>query len=397
MSLLVFKILKPSATFHGIDYNERKKTKGKAVLLYFNNFMHLQEGARTINRKEAKDFMDWWCESNTRIRNKQFHAILSCKGKSIPLKRLKDYGLEIMHKLGYKGNPILVYGHNDTQNHHIHIITPLIDADGKKVPHQFERKRANQILNEIMGTDYAKEVKNDIEQVMTYHAQTLAQYKMLFELRAYDTKADDGNLILYKYGTKQGEVSIQEIENIINQPFDNNSKQIAALIYKYKKQYAVKLEKENDGKYTTKKKTLQSGLTQFLHQRFGLQFIFFSAKGHEQPYGYTIIDHKNQVVYKGSDVMKMQVLLSSEPSTANEKNQYESLEEKHTNDDSSTEQKSGYSSPYFSNDHSFENFINKIESEVEKDVYKEERAKSVKKGVLFSCCFLTPKSGNKVI
>lgn len=380
MSLLVFKILKPSSTFHGIDYNERKKSKGKAALLFFNNFMHLQEGAKTINRKEAKDFMNWWSDSNKRTQNKQFHAILSCKGKSIPLKRLKDYGLEIMDKLGYQSNPILVYGHDDTQHYHIHIITTRIDGNGKKVPHQFERKRANQILNQIIGTDYSKEVKNDIDQVISFHAQTLAQYKILFELRGYDTKADNVNLNLFKYGTKQGELPLQEIENKINQPFGNNSEQIAALIYKYKKQYAVKLEKENDGKYTTKKKTWQSDLTRFLHQRFGLQFIFFSAKGHEQPYGYTIIDHTNKVVYKGSDVLKMQVLLNSESVPANEKNEIDSKLEKQTDNNSSTNEKSGYSSPYFSNDHSFESFINRIEHDVEKEVHNEEHSKKRKKG-----------------
>jgi len=379
MSLLVFKILKPSATFHGIDYNESKKTKGKAALLYFNNFMHLQEGAKTIDRKEAKDFMNWWSASNKRIQNKQFHAILSCKGRSISMKRLKDYGLEIMDKLGYQGNPILVYGHDDTQHHHIHIITTRINDNGKKVPHQFERKRANQILNEIIGTDYSKEVKNDIEQAMSYHAQTLAQYKILFELRGYDTKADNADLNLFKYGTKQGEISLQEIENKINQSFDNNSKQIAALIYKYKKQYSAKLEKEEAGKYTTKRKPLQSDLTRFLHQRFGLQFIFFSAKGHEQSYGYTIIDYKNEVVYKGSDVLKMQVLLS-ETSPSNKKNKYESIAEKQTDNDSSDEKRPEYPSPYFSNDHSFESFINRIEHDVEKDVHNEEHSKKRKKG-----------------
>ena len=380
MSLLVFKILKPSATFHGIDYNERKKTKGKAALLYFNNFMHLQEGSKTINCKEAKDFMEWWSGSNKRIQNKQFHAILSCKGKSIPLKRLKDYGLEIMGKLGYKGNPGVVYGHDDARHHHIHIITTRIDADGKKVPHHFEKKRANQILNVIMGTDYSKEVKNDIEQVMSYHAQTLAQYKMLFELRGYDTKKDEAQLNLFKYGTKQGELSLREIENRIHQPFDNNSKKIAALIYKYKKQYAVKLEKEDGVKYSTKKKTLQSDLTRFLHQTFGLQFIFFSAKGHEQPYGYAIIDHKNKAVYKGSDVLKMQTLLNSESMPINKKSEIDATIEKQTNNDSSTDQKSKHSSPDFSNDHSFETFINRIENEVEKDVHKEDHAKKRKKG-----------------
>lgn len=378
MSILVFKILKPSSTFHGIDYNERKKSKEKAALLYFNNFMHLQEGAKAISRKDAKGFMDWWCSSNTRIRNKQFHAILSCKGKSIELNRLKDYGLEIMNHLGYKDNPVLVYGHNDTQHNHIHIITPRIDADGKKISHHFEKKRANQILNDILDTDYSKEVKKDIDQVLSYHCSTLAQYKLLFEQKGYDTRSEGQNLHLYKYGTHQSALALQKINDCVNQPFNIKQKQISALLHKYKRQYSAKLYKEDSGKYTTKKKALQSDLTRFLQQKFGLEFIFFTGKSHQIPYGYVIIDHQHKAVYKGSELMPLQTLLTSTAPDID--NNHPDATRKSIKDQEAQNQQFPISSNKYVPGIPIESLINNIENDVERDVYKEEHSKKRKKG-----------------
>jgi len=380
MSLLVFKILKPSSTFHGIDYNERKKTKGKASLLYFNNFMHLQEAAKTINRKDAKEFMDWWCASNRRIRNKQFHAILSCKGKSIDLNRLKDYSLEIMNELGYKDNTILIYGHDDTKHNHVHIITPRIDGNGKKISHHFEKKRANLILNNIIGTDYSKEVKNDIARVFAYHASTLPQYKLLFEQKGYNTKTDEQHLHLYKYGTHQSSISIQTIQEKIKQPFDNKSKQIAALLYNYKKQYSAKLVADGDGKYSTKKKDHQSNLTKFMQQRFGLQFIFFTSGSHTEPYGYLLIDHNQKTVYKGSEVMPLQTLLSDKFFSNIEQREHHENNQKPITDKQNESRQTHHHPQTYIPDLPFESLIDSIEHDVDRDVHNEEHAKKRKKG-----------------
>ena len=33
---------------------------------------------------------------------------------------------------GEEGQPLLIYGHYDTNNHHIHIVTSRIDPQGKR-------------------------------------------------------------------------------------------------------------------------------------------------------------------------------------------------------------------------------------------------------------------------
>lgn len=39
-----------------------------------------------------------------------------------------------------------------------------------------------------------------------------------------------------------------------------------------------------------------------------LKFVFFVGKGKDKPYGYAIIDHSHKAVYKGSDVLKLDLL-----------------------------------------------------------------------------------------
>ncbi|MFT4092720.1 MAG: relaxase/mobilization nuclease domain-containing protein [Niabella sp.] len=83
----------------------------------------------------------------------QFHAILSCKGKTYSFDQLKSYALEIMDSLGYDKTPIAMYGHSDTDNLHLHIVTTRIGPDGKKIPYHFEGKRANDAVAQILNTD----------------------------------------------------------------------------------------------------------------------------------------------------------------------------------------------------------------------------------------------------
>jgi len=60
--------------------------------------------------------------------------------------------------------------------------------------------------------------------------------------------------------------------------------------------------------YTTKAKEFTSRLTEHLREKFGLEFVFFSGKQKDKPYGYAIIDHTHKAVYKGSDVLKLDLL-----------------------------------------------------------------------------------------
>ena len=68
-------------------------------------------------------------------------------------------------------------------------------------------------------------------------------------------------------------------------------KQLIALLHKYK----------GGGGYNQ--------VTQIMKSKFGIDMVFHTKDGHDTPYGYTVIDHKNKIVYKGSELMNLKDLL----------------------------------------------------------------------------------------
>lgn len=133
---MVFKILPAAASFHAVAYNENKQEKGHAENIYFENFGYLQDKNaaikafssfyavdynenkqeagqaekthrqnfsgisenESITKQEIKKYFEEYSSRNSRIKNPQFHAILSCKGNEHSFTELKDYALELMNR-----------------------------------------------------------------------------------------------------------------------------------------------------------------------------------------------------------------------------------------------------------------------------------------------------------
>ena len=54
-----------------------------------------------------------------------------------------------MQKLGYGGQPYLVYKHTDIDRHHIHIVGLRVDENGRPLNDRFEHRRSKQITREL--------------------------------------------------------------------------------------------------------------------------------------------------------------------------------------------------------------------------------------------------------
>ena len=46
-----------------------------------------------------------------------------------------------------------------------------------------------------------------------------------------------------------------------------------------------------------------------MKDKFGINLVFHTGKGHTKPYGYTLIDYRNKRVLKGGEVMDLKELL----------------------------------------------------------------------------------------
>ncbi len=115
-----------------VNYNEKKVKPGKGGLVHFENFGNLQDRAE-ISKEEFKNYLQDYCERNTKIKNPAFQATCSCKEKEGNYEQLKEIALEIMKNLGYGQNPVLIYEPHGTKNNPIHIVTSRVGEEGKRL------------------------------------------------------------------------------------------------------------------------------------------------------------------------------------------------------------------------------------------------------------------------
>jgi hypothetical protein len=313
MSRVVFKVMKAGGRFKAMDYNGRKEAKGQARLIHFGNFGALQDGRGHIGHRDMKRYLEQYSARNTRIRNPQFHAILSTKGRSQTPEDLTRLALAVMEGLGYRDNPVAVYAHADTSNTHIHVVSSRVGPDGRKVSDRFEGVRAQRLIMAALGMDASKEFAKELATAMSYRFSSIRQFELLMELRGHSSKREGDSVRFFRHGTCQGSVSITQINrNMVSYPVSTlDASRVRGLILANGEGHDRELTERGvvRGKG---RKTLGSGLTDHLHQRFGLQFVFFASSGHQRPYGYAIIDHANKAMYKGGDVLRM-AQLTGEP------------------------------------------------------------------------------------
>lgn len=299
------------STFNAVNYNEKKVKQGAAGLVYFENFGNLQDRTE-ISKEEFKKYLQDYSGRNTKIKSPVFHATCSCRGKELSHTQLKNIALGVMQQLGYPDNPLLIYEHHDTKNNHVHIVSSRIGIDGKKINDSFEGKRANHYLNAILNRDPHQEFNHHLNSALTYKFGTHAQFSLLMEINGYKVQKKDGQFLFFKHGEKQGHINLSDLDKkiVINEKLEKNTNQVKALIYKYRKQYSGWLRSNHDTKFTTEQNKFESDLTNFLKEKFGFDFIFFSGKDKEKPYGYVFIDHNKREVYKGSDLLRLDLLIT---------------------------------------------------------------------------------------
>ncbi len=291
---MIVKILSASKSFVGIHYSERKNSQGKSELLEAQNFGALGHVQEELSRKDMINHMKAVCNLNTNVKNKQFHAIISTKGKEHSPEELKDLAVKYLEAMGYGQNPYLIYYHSDTPNNHVHLVSTRVDPDGNKVDDSFEKIRSQQVLQNIMLEYPKEEAKRIFNKALQYDFSTIAQFKLILEQEGYKVQEDKDQVILIKYGLVQGSFENIPVKKIIKDhvPPKKRMVQLRSIFRKYKKQFEPK------------------ELVPHLKEKFGLEIIFHQKGGHDTPYGYTIIDHAKKEVFKGSQIMLLRDFLS---------------------------------------------------------------------------------------
>lgn len=303
---MIVKILLPSATFKGVSYNSDKIEKDKGELMKVENFGALQ-ALEHLKPQDYINYLEARSKTSARIRYPQLHAVISCKGKSHSKEQLTDIASRWMKGMGYGQQPYLLVFHKDTGNNHIHIVSTRIDENGKKINDSYEKIRAYQVLNQVMGMDEKEQVSKDLDKALSYKFSTRPQFMMLLESQGYTLKLAKGQYLLFKYGKQQGTIDAALVDARIKLYQKNIDRlaQLRAITERYRVSHdpaAIPVNTTLPGGKAAKPTGYTSQLAELLAEKFGVQVLYHGKAG-MPPYGYTIIDHAQKTVYKGGELM----------------------------------------------------------------------------------------------
>lgn len=284
---MIAKIFEPCATFEGVFYNFYKVEEGNAELLEAVNFGPL-EVLDEVHPVDYCNYLKAVSALNTRVSQPQLHAVISTEDENHDKNQLAEIAKSWLEKMYYGIQPYLLFFHPDTKNNHVHIVSTRIGYDGRKINSGFERMRSIAVLNQIMKLNEGKIAEKDLEKAKSYSFSNLAQFKLILERQGYTIKDNE----LIKFGKKLALLDFEKIQ--FKSPNESRAYQLKAIFGKYK----LKYDSED--------------LTHYLKSKMGVELIFHSKDG-KPAYGYTVIDHAQKNVYKGSEIMLLKDLTNSTP------------------------------------------------------------------------------------
>ena len=315
---MIVKLMKPaSSNFPGIQYNDKKIDKGKGELMLMKNFPSFIN--ESSSKEEAKSYLASISKSE-KVKKPQFHAALSTKFREHSKEELTKIAEHFMDEMGYGNQPFIVVFHNDTENNHVHIVSTRVDKHtGKKINDSYEKLKSQRALAKVMEKIHGINNVENINKLLSYRISSLKQLELLLErngFRLAQNKENETRLDILKNGVREKTISGNQIV-FDNKKNENRTKQIKAILSKYKdlcsnkvfkvqdfrKQEAM-LPEEKQNEETEPKIEFESELQKKLKESFGIDILFHHKDG-QKPFGYSLIDNKTGTVYKGSEIMKM--------------------------------------------------------------------------------------------
>lgn len=294
---MIATILTSSPTFHAVAYNEAKLANGSARLLELKNFGPIDTFGYSSPEELTKFLMEY-SSRNDRIKQPQFHLAISCKGHEYTEEQLVEFAHNYLKEMGYgdPNQPLLIYGHRDTDNTHIHIITSRVDPEGKKINDSNERRKSQKIIDKLMHTDLKAIAEKDINVAMQFDFRNVNQFKAVMEAMNYECYETDGKMCIKKGGMVQVKLEIEEIK---------------------KKAERNKLRHKNDAAENARLRaifkkyrdtnTSSIGLEKDLKKLFGISLVYFGKK--DSPYGYVAVDFNKKKVLEGGNIIGVKDLL----------------------------------------------------------------------------------------
>lgn len=130
------------------EHNENKVRECKAECIGAGNFVG-ESHHMTFYEKLAR-FQNL-IEGNTRAKTNTLHISLNFGvGEKLSQNKLNQIATIYMDKIGFGGQPYLVYQHHDAAHPHLHIVTTNIQEDGRRIgTHNLGKNQSEMARNEM--------------------------------------------------------------------------------------------------------------------------------------------------------------------------------------------------------------------------------------------------------
>ncbi|SDM53983.1 Relaxase/Mobilisation nuclease domain-containing protein [Catalinimonas alkaloidigena] len=290
---MVVKILAAATTFQGVHYSERKNEQGQSALLLAENFP-MQGFVTDFGRKDYIQYMESVCATNGRVKKRQFHAVLSAKAHDVNFAELTQLAKAFLDEMGYGRNPYLVYGHTDTANHHVHMVSTRVTPEGKKVDHAYERIRSQKVIASLLQTNPALAAAQAAEKALTYTVTQNGSIRQLLAQEGYQTRLTiAGEMEVIKYGLVQHVIGQEQLATCLTQAdapetqarLSGRLQQLRSLFARYRPLLNP------------------DAFQRYLSAHHQLAILHHTS-------AYTVLDHAQRTVFAGSEVMQREELLA---------------------------------------------------------------------------------------
>jgi hypothetical protein len=333
---MVAKINSSNNLYGALVYNQNKVDESHANVIFASRIMENVDGK--FDMHTCLQSFEPYILANKRTEKPILHISINPDPKDVLSdEQLSEIAQTYMQKMGYGNQPYIVYKHEDIERRHIHIVSLRVDEDGKKIDHNFERKRSMDICRKLeqqyglipadkklrkddlplKKVDYEKgDVKHQIANVIRsvakdYHFLSLKEYKAVLTL--YNTDIDEirGEIKGKKY---KGLVysALNEKGEKVGTHFKSSLFGKSVGIDSLEKRMETSAEVIKNKGLKERCKTVISAAMRTTNNRAGFEkalekqgvSVLFRTNEQGRIYGATFIDHEQKCVFNGSRLGK---------------------------------------------------------------------------------------------
>ena len=333
---MIAKIGSGNTLYGTLSYNQIKVDENHAKVIFTNRMIENADG--NFDMHTCLQSFQPYLSANKRTEKPVLHISINPDPKdNLSDEQLSNIAQIYMQKMGYGDQPFIVYKHEDIERRHIHIVSLRVDETGKKIDHNFERRRSMDVCRDLeqkyglipadrkqldvglplKKVEYEKgDVKHQIAGVIRqvakdYHFQSLKECRAL--------------LSLYNIGVEEvrGEVKGKEYKGLVYSALDDKGEKVGnpfksslfgksvgieALEKRIEKSAEIiknKKLKERSKKAISVAMRTTNNRTDFERalEKQGMS-VLFRENEQGRIYGVTFIDHNQKYVFNGSRLGK---------------------------------------------------------------------------------------------